>query len=67
MAIHQRMQELGVVSFQMDRLNADVFQITCLVPTAEAGRIRRIEARMGQLEAEAVRCALDEAQRCKSQ
>ncbi len=66
MAIHQRMQDLGVVSFQMDRLNADVFQITCLVPTAEAGRIRRIEAH-GATEAEAMRCALDEAQRCKSQ
>jgi hypothetical protein len=65
-AIHRRMQELGVVSFQMDRLNADVFQITCLLPTAEAGRTHRIEAH-GSTEAEAVRCALDEAQRWKSQ
>ena len=65
-AIHRRMQELGVISFQMDRLNADVFQITCLMPTAEAGRTHRIEAH-GATEAEAVRCALDEAQRWKSQ
>ena len=65
-AIHRRMQELGVVSFQMDRLNADVFQITCLLPTAEAGHTHRIEAH-GATEAGAVRCALDEAQRWKSQ
>jgi hypothetical protein len=65
-AIHRRMQELGVISFQMDRLNADVFQITCLLPTAEVGRTHRIEAH-GTTEAEAVRCALDEAQRWKSQ
>jgi hypothetical protein len=65
-AIHRRMQELGVVSFQMDRLNAEVYQITCLLPTAEAGRTHRIEAH-GTTEAEAVRCALDEAQRWKSQ
>jgi len=65
-AIHKRMQDLGVVSFQMDRLNADVFQITCLLPTAEAGRTHRIEAH-GATEAEAMRCALDEAQRWKSQ
>jgi hypothetical protein len=65
-AIHRRMQELGVVSFQMDRLNADVFQITCLLPTAEAGRTHRIEAH-GSTEAEAVRWALDEVQRWKSQ
>jgi len=60
------MQDLGVISFQLDRLNADVFQITCLLPTSEAGRTHRIEAH-GATEAEAVRCALDEAQRWKSQ
>jgi hypothetical protein len=65
-AIHRRMEELGVVSFQLDRLNADVFEITCLLPTAEAGRTHRIEAH-GATEAEAVRCALDEAQRWKNQ
>jgi hypothetical protein len=65
-AIHRRMQDLGVISFQLDRLNADVFQITCLLPTSEAGRTHRIEAH-GATEAEAVRCALDEAQRWKSQ
>ena len=32
-AAHRRMQDLGVVSFQMDRLNADIFQVICLVPT----------------------------------
>jgi len=65
-AIHRRMQDLGVISFQMDRLNADVFQITCLLPTAEAGCTHRIEAH-GATEAEAVRCALDEAERWKCQ
>jgi hypothetical protein len=64
-AAHRRMQELGVVSFQIDRLNTDVYEITCLLPTAEAGRTHRIEAH-GATEAEAVRGALDEAQRWKS-
>lgn len=64
-AIHRRVQELGVVSFQMDRLSPEVYQITCLVP-AEANHTHRIEAH-GATEAEAARCALDEVQRWKSQ
>ena len=63
---HRRLQELGVVTFQVDRLNADVYQFTCLLPTAEAGRTHRIEAH-GATEGEAVRRALDEAQRWLSQ
>ena len=58
-AAHRRMQDLGVISFQMDRLNADIFQVVCLLPTSEPGRTHRIEAH-GATEAEAVRCALDE-------
>ncbi len=60
--IHKRLQELGVVTFQVDRLSADVVQFTCLLPTADPGKTRRIEAH-GATEAEAARRALDEAQR----
>ena len=55
-AIHRRMQDLAVASFQMDRLNGDVYQFTCMMPTADAGRTHRIEAR-GATQAEAVRRA----------
>ena len=65
-AIHKRLQELGVATFQVDRLNAEVYQFTCLLPTAEAGKTHRIEAH-GNTEAEAARRALDEAQRWKEQ
>jgi len=65
-AIHKRLQELGVGTFQVDRLNAEVFQFTCLLPAAEAGKTHRIEAH-GNTEAEAARRALDEAQRWRDQ
>ena len=65
-AIHRRMQDLGVASFQMDRPNGEVYQFTCLLPTAEAGRTHRIEGH-GATEAEAARRALDEAQRWREQ
>ena len=65
-AIHRRIQELGVVSFQADQLSAEVFQFTCLMPTAEAGRTHRIEGH-GATQAEAARRALDEARRWREQ
>ena len=65
-AIHRRMQDLGVTSFQMDRPDGDIYQFTCLLPTAEAGRTHRIEGR-GATQAEAVRRALAEAQRWREQ
>lgn len=65
-AIHRRIQELGVVSFQADQLSAEVYQFTCLMPTAEAGRTHRIEGH-GATQAEAARRALDEAQRWRDQ
>jgi hypothetical protein len=63
---HRRLQDLGAISYQVDRLNADVYQFTCLLPTKEAGRTHRIEAH-GATEGEAVRRALDEAERWSSQ
>jgi len=65
-AIHRRMQDLAVASFQMDRPEGDIYQFTCMIPTAEAGRTRRIEAR-GATQGEAVRRALDEARRWRDQ
>jgi hypothetical protein len=64
--LHKRLQELGVSTFQMDRLSADVVQFTCLLPTAEPGKTHRIEAH-GATEAEAAQRALDEAQRWREQ
>jgi hypothetical protein len=61
-AFHRRMQEMGILTFQMDHPTAEVYQFTCLLPTAEPGRTHRIEAH-GANEGEAVRRALDEAQR----
>jgi hypothetical protein len=65
-AAHKRMQDLGVVTYQMDRPNGDVYQFTCLLSSAQPGRTHRIEAH-GKTEAEAVRSALDEAQRWREQ
>lgn len=65
-AARRRMQDLGVVTFQVDHPSAERYQFTCLLPTAEAGRTHRIEAQ-GASEAEAVRRALDEAQRWRTQ
>ena len=64
--IHKRLQELGVATFQVDRLSAEVVQFTCLLPTADPGQTHRIEAH-GATEAEAARRALDEAQRWREQ
>ncbi len=63
-AARRRMQDLGIISYQLGRPDANVFEFTCLMP-AEAGRTHRIEAH-GATETEAVRCGLDEAQRWKS-
>jgi len=65
-AARQRMQDLGVVTFQVDHPAAEQYQFTCLLRTAEAGRTHRIEAQ-GATESEAVRRALDEAQRWRAQ
>lgn len=65
-AIHRQMQDLGVASFQMDRPDGDIYQFTCMMPTADAGRTHRIEAR-GATQAEAVRRALNEARRWREQ
>jgi hypothetical protein len=56
------MQDLGAVSFQLDKLPSNVWQFTCMLPTAEPNRTHRIEAH-GASEGEAVRRALDEAER----
>jgi hypothetical protein len=61
-AVHKRLQDLGVTTFQLDRLNPEVFAFTCLLPTADPGQTHRIEAH-GATEVEAACRALDEAQR----
>jgi len=60
-AVHKRMDALEVATFQVDRVNADIVQFTCLLQ-GEAGKTHRIEAQ-GATDIEAAQRALDEAQR----
>jgi hypothetical protein len=63
---YRRLLDLGAYSFQIDRLPAGGFRITCLLPTGQAQRTRRIETQ-ATTEAEAVSLAVEEAQRCSAQ
>jgi hypothetical protein len=65
-AARGQLQDLGAVSFQVDKLPGGAFQFTCFLPTAEAGKTHRVEAH-GATEAEAVRRAIDEARRWRDQ
>jgi hypothetical protein len=44
-AIHQRLDRLGVSCFQIDRSTPGTCRVTCLMPTGRPGQQRRIEAR----------------------
>jgi hypothetical protein len=65
-ATRRALQELGAVSFQLDRLPGGAHQFVCLLPTADPEKPHRVEAH-GATEAEAVRRALDEARRWREQ
>jgi hypothetical protein len=66
-AIRRRLDELRTDGFQLERLSAGGFRFTCWVPGG-AGRKAQRFAGQGVSEAEAVRDALDQAERwCGSQ
>jgi hypothetical protein len=60
-AAHRRLQELGAVCFQLEKLPQGGCRCTCLLPTAQPDRNHRIEA-VSDSEADAVRLALDKAE-----
>jgi hypothetical protein len=59
---YRRLVELGACSFRIDRL-AGGCHIICLLPSGQAQVVHRIESQ-GPTEAEAVRLAVEEAERC---
>jgi hypothetical protein len=59
---YRRLLDLGAYSFRIDRIPSGGFQITCLLPAAQTQRVRRIETQAAT-EAEAVRLAVEEAER----
>jgi hypothetical protein len=64
---YRQLLDMGAYSFRIDRLPAGAgFQITCLLPAGQAQRVRRIETQAAS-EAEAVRLAVEEAQRWVAQ
>jgi hypothetical protein len=63
---YRRLLNLGAYSFRIDRVPAGGVQITCLLPAGQAQRVRRVETQAAT-EAEAVRLAVEEAERCSAQ
>lgn len=59
--IRRRLDDLGSVGFQMDRLPEGGYRFICLLPTAQADRHHRIEARAAS-EAEAIQLVLERAE-----
>jgi hypothetical protein len=60
-AVHDKLNRLGASCFHLEKLSNGACRITCLLPTGQEGRSRRIEAEAGS-EAEAVRAALARAE-----
>jgi hypothetical protein len=60
-AVNRRIENLGAVCFQMNRLPEGRWRVTCLVPTAQPDRTQRIEAE-ANVRGEAVRLALEQAE-----
>jgi hypothetical protein len=60
-AVNRRLESLGAVCFQMNKLPGGGWRVTCLVPTGQPDRTQRIEAEAGD-RAEAVRLALEQAE-----
>ncbi len=59
--VHARLNRLGATCFHLERVARGGCRITCLLPTGEVGRIRRVEAQ-AESEAEAVRLTLAKAE-----
>jgi hypothetical protein len=65
-AVDRRLQSLGAVCFQMNRLPQDRWCITCVLPTAQPDRTHRVEAE-ADTKAEAVRAVLEQAEKWAAQ
>jgi hypothetical protein len=59
--VNRRLEALGTVCFQMNKLPQGGWRVTCLVPTGQPDRTRRVEAEAGA-RADAVRLALEQAE-----
>ena len=60
-AAHRRLDQLGATCFHLERSTTGGCKVTCMLPAAQPGRSRQIEAQ-GRTQAEAVRAALDQAE-----
>src|SRR6266511_1649956 len=60
--VDRRLQALGAVCFQMNRLPQDRWRITCLLPTAQADHTHCVEAE-ADTKADAVRAVLEQAEK----
>ena len=60
-AVHRQLDRLGASCFHLERTQDGGCRITCLLPTAQSGRIHRIEAEAAG-EADAVRVTLSKAE-----
>jgi hypothetical protein len=59
--LHRRLEQLGALSFQVDRLPQGGYRVNCSLPTSQPGRSHRIEVQAASA-AEATRLALDKAE-----
>ena len=59
--VHTRLDHLGASCFHLEKCSKGRSRVTCLLPTGQQGRSRRIEAE-ADTEAEAVRTALAKAE-----
>jgi hypothetical protein len=59
--VHRRLEGLGAVCFQMNRLPQGGWRVTCLLPTGQSDRSQRIEAEAADRD-DAVRLVLERAE-----
>jgi hypothetical protein len=59
--VNHRLETLGAVCFQMTRLPQGGWHVTCLVPTGQPDRTRRVEAE-AEARVDAVRLVLEQAE-----
>jgi hypothetical protein len=59
--VHHRLDQLGAVCFNLEKLPQGTYRFTCLLPTAQPGRTHRVEA-VAASESEVVRLVLDRSE-----
>jgi hypothetical protein len=60
-AAMRRLDQLGATGFRLEKLSPGGWRVTCMLPTAEPGRIHRIDAQAAS-DGAALRLALDRAE-----